>query len=192
MSGRKDISGQTINKWRVINYSHTKGKIAYYNCICLGCMKEFKVDGRNIRSGRSKSCVSCARKKAVSERGPRKSPQISSFRKLYASYKKNAKRRNIFFDMSFEKFHKLAKSNCHYCGIEPSTTVNPVSYRPKCTGEEYFITYNGIDRVDNNKGYSEDNIVSCCSHCNKAKHVLSVSEFKEWVNRVAEHMGIAE
>jgi hypothetical protein len=46
------------------------------------------------------------------------------------------------------------------------------------------ITYNGIDRVDSTKGYFNENVVSCCKVCNRAKSNLSLDEFKEWISKV--------
>ena len=44
--------------------------------------------------------------------------------------------------------------------------------------------YNGIDRKNNGKGYTEDNIVSCCKQCNFAKRNMSYKEFKFWINKL--------
>lgn len=45
-------------------------------------------------------------------------------------------------------------------------------------------TYNGIDRVDNNKGYTITNSVPCCKDCNFAKRDMTHDEFIAWVTRV--------
>ena len=37
-----------------------------------------------------------------------------------------------------------------------------------------------LDRIDNNKGYIEDNIVPACLGCNRARHdYFTVEEFKK-------------
>jgi hypothetical protein len=48
-------------------------------------------------------------------------------------------------------------------------------------------TYNGLDRVNNSKGYTRTNVVPCCIICNNAKRTLSLSEFLEWIGQVYEH-----
>lgn len=48
---------------------------------------------------------------------------------------------------------------------------------------------NGIDRVDNTKGYSIDNCVAACRRCNVAKADMTPDQFREWVLRVAAHFG---
>jgi len=42
-------------------------------------------------------------------------------------------------------------------------------------------TYTGIDRVDNKKGYVVDNVVSCCTICNRVKNNMSYIDFKKWI-----------
>jgi hypothetical protein len=44
--------------------------------------------------------------------------------------------------------------------------------------------YNGIDRVDNFKGYEIDNCVPCCYICNYAKRDMSKDQFLAWVKRI--------
>lgn len=46
--------------------------------------------------------------------------------------------------------------------------------------------YNGLDRLDNTKGYTKDNVAPCCTVCNSAKGTLTVTEFSEWVERIYE------
>lgn len=48
----------------------------------------------------------------------------------------------------------------------------------------------GVDRVDNNQGYTEENCVSCCAMCNRMKSDWDVSMFfikskmicEKWIN----------
>lgn len=82
--------------------------------------------------------------------------------------------------MSKEFFEKITQENCHYCGKEPSQ-IKKNYYN---NGDH---TYNGIDRIDNSKGYTEDNVVSCCSICNYAKKTATQSSFLEWIKKVYHH-----
>ena len=47
--------------------------------------------------------------------------------------------------------------------------------------------YNGIDRKNNFLGYTLENIVPCCEKCNRAKHIMNLTEFKKWVYSVYEN-----
>ena len=42
----------------------------------------------------------------------------------------------------------------------------------------------GVDRVDNNKGYTLDNVVPCCSKCNYMKNSNTEKEFLEHVEKI--------
>lgn len=79
-------------------------------------------------------------------------------------YKRNAKNRGIAFELSFSDFIKLWKVPCVYCGGN--------------------IEKVGIDRVDNNLGYSIDNIVSCCSVCNRMKMDHGYSFFIQHCSKI--------
>jgi hypothetical protein len=104
--------------------------------------------------------------------------QDAGYRSIYSSYKLNAKSRGFDFNIDFDYAVSILKSDCHYCGIEPSNTYMK-SY--------YNATYNGIDRVDNTKGYEMDNIVSCCKMCNIAKNNNTEEYFLQWVKRLSEY-----
>ena len=108
---------------------------------------------------------------------------ISAKNNLYNVYKHNALKRGLKFDLSKAKFYLLTKSNCFYCGSSPSRVHNHQD-----NGYVYHYTYNGIDRLDNNIGYSDKNCVSCCFQCNKAKWTLSLEDFCNYINLVYSHM----
>jgi hypothetical protein len=44
--------------------------------------------------------------------------------------------------------------------------------------------YNGIDRIENTKGYSIDNCAPCCKICNNSKSTLSKEEWFYWIKQV--------
>ena len=54
--------------------------------------------------------------------------------------------------------------------------------------KEPIFYYNGIDRIDSNKDYTVDNVVSCCSECNYMKRTSSVNDFYSQVKRIYEHL----
>lgn len=101
--------------------------------------------------------------------------QDAGYRSVYSSYKLNAKSRGFDFNIDFDYAVSIMKSDCHYCGIEPSNTYMK-SY--------YNAAYNGIDRVDNTKGYEMDNVVSCCKMCNIAKNNNTEEDFLNWNKRL--------
>jgi hypothetical protein len=100
----------------------------------------------------------------------------------YSEYKSSAKKRGIEFCLSKEEFKKLTSANCFYCGQEPNRTRRT----SKNTGE---YIHNGIDRVDNSKGYILGNCVSCCKECNIMKMDLSIAEFLHRIKIISERFG---
>lgn len=84
-------------------------------------------------------------------------------------YKSNAKKRNVKFDLEYTDFEKLINGECYYCGDVKSNKLIKKNYKP--------FYYNGIDRVNNEIGYTKENCVSCCEFCNKAKRNITIDEF---------------
>ena len=100
---------------------------------------------------------------------------------LWHMYRTSAKKRKLTFSISKEEFKKLTSQNCHYCGQPPSQKTRPT--RLNSRNGDY--TFNGLDRVDNAKGYTVLNVVPCCKQCNQAKSTFSETEFFEWIRRIA-------
>ena len=74
---------------------------------------------------------------------------------------------------------------CFYCNEKgKKTCVNNESKK-----ERYYIYINGIDRIDNTKGYLKDNVVPSCFICNVAKRNLSLDDFQEWAQRLCQNLG---
>jgi len=70
----------------------------------------------------------------------------------YSEYKSRAIHKGINFDLSEDSFYSVRIKNCYLCGKEKTKT-----------------NINGIDRYQNDLGYTEENIRSCCCNCNYMK-----------------------
>lgn len=108
---------------------------------------------------------------------------------LYGAYKnrvKQAKARNLEFKIPFDLFDLLTSKDCFYCGEPPRSKleVSP-GIRPYDS-----CVYNGLDRVDSNKGYLIDNVVTCCGLCNRMKNKYSVREFLDHVRKIQQHQDL--
>ena len=99
---------------------------------------------------------------------------------VYGSYRRNAEKRKLSFDISIDQAEKWMAQNCYYCNAIPSSICNKTKH-----GEDFV--YNGIDRKDNQKGYSEENCVPCCKICNRIKHILSEEEFISKIKSIYQH-----
>lgn len=177
-SGRpaKKLKGLKIGRLKVIRKEGRapNGEVLWL-CICE-CGKKTRVLSGCLGNGNTSSC-GCLKREQLSRRQALPLG-LASARHLIRNYKAGAKRRNRSFELSEDEFLALCKSNCKYCDCPPTQ----ISSGDKgCNGK--FI-YNGIDRVDNFKGYTKENSVSCCSVCNIAKHQLSREEFLNWITRV--------
>jgi hypothetical protein len=111
----------------------------------------------------------------------RKGKDAVASKQLYNCYKQSAKRRGHVFELKYEDFLRLTKDNCYYCGSEPSK-LHPCQEK---FNEPYL--YNGIDRVNNFKGYFIDNVVTCCTDCNNFKHAKSQEQFFDWIKKLTKN-----
>ena len=111
----------------------------------------------NTFDGYKSWCNDCNRKV---EQTPR-----ARFRNL----RKGAKRREYDWTLTFEDCSGLLLDDCHYCG-KPSI-------------EE--VKMHGLDRVDNDRGYHMDNVVTCCEQCNSAKSTQTYEYFIQQAQNIA-------
>ena len=169
-----------LTDWTFISESHSNQNTGrrYVNARCK-CGKEKVICINNVRCGNSTCCglSPC--------RGTERDKDVEvGYKAILYVYKKHAKDRGFTFDLDYDYFKELTKGNCHYCGIEPIQVYQLKNPKTGKIRSGVPITYNGIDRVDSTKGYFNDNVVTCCKICNRAKSNLSLNDFKDWVNRV--------
>ena len=89
----------------------------------------------------------------------------------YIVYMRGAKNRQLDFQLSFSQFYKIVQDKCYYCS-EPLDNDK----------------INGIDRVNSKKGYFIDNIVPCCTICNRMKWNFSFEEFKTQIDKLYKNL----
>lgn len=94
---------------------------------------------------------------------------------LFNRYKYSAKSRGYDFDLSTDSFRRLIYSNCYFCGIEPKQIHNE-------------ILYNGIDRLNNEKGYERENCLACCKVCNRGKGTMNSDEYFDHTVRIMAYL----
>lgn len=85
--------------------------------------------------------------------------------KKFNSYKMSSDTRHISFQICIDKFNEIIKLPCHYCKL----------FDDGC---------NGIDRLNSNGPYNNENIVPCCKTCNSMKNDLSIESFKSKIKNV--------
>ena len=177
----KNLKGNKFNRLTVLKqsesrlYGNTKKRM--WMCKC-DCGNELILNTSALTSGNTKSC-GCLHNEKSKENSIKSRYKISKkdagFNNVKNSYKSNALSRNKSFELTEDELKVLFKSNCYYCGDEPSNIMKS-SY--------YNYTYNGIDRIDNNIGYTKDNSVSCCYMCNRSKNNNTEKQFLDWAKRL--------
>ena len=107
-----------------------------------------------------------------------------AFSSFFSDYRSRAKQRGLFFDLSESEFRDLTSSSCYYCGINPKRSQS--RWNRKKRAIDYYC-YNGLDRVDNNVGYTPENVLSCCTECNMMKRTMSIEEFFDQVRKIYQY-----
>lgn len=137
------------------------------NCVaCCGpCNKmKYALDGRTFVERASHVSAhngGPGAKYADSWSEPTRAPTV-------AKYSRDARKRGMAFSLRHDEFKHLTTSACTFCGRLPTAGK-----------------HNGIDRVDNAKGYDIDNCVTACGDCNIAKHTQTSTEFVERCKAIA-------
>lgn len=163
-----------------------------YECKC-DCGNTKIVPQDLLTSGKTKSCgclLTFAR--TVANKYPDRIKALFKIR--YFSLKK---RHNKIAPnqtcISFDEFINLSTHECFYCGREESIEIRDVrrdvkdGIRNRTIVSDTILKCNGIDRIDSNDGYTLNNSVTCCKHCNFAKNSLSITDFKELIIKIYEH-----
>lgn len=164
-----DLTGQRFGKLTVVS-NHKYGRRVYWDCVC-DCGNTRSVVGYELTT---KAAVSCGCNNEYSGKKLRLKDDYTPFRVLYRTYKRGALQRGYSFQLTLDQFYTLTQQNCSYCGIPPSQKIY----------EYPEILYNGIDRMDNDSGYTTTNCCACCGACNKLKSTLSKNEFIDKITKI--------
>ena len=147
-----DLKGRKFGTLTVLERDYSKNwKRPYWKCSCK-CGNTLITSSIGLISGKT---ISCKKRKLDSGE--------ASFNMLFRNYKTGAKIRGLLFSLTKEEFKKLTLDECYYCGEHPFSIIKK--------GSDTY-TYNGIDRIDNNKGYEISNVVS---------------SFLSWVDKIYNH-----
>jgi hypothetical protein len=77
--------------------------------------------------------------------------------------------KKLAFDFTVKDFESIYNTTkCDYCGDHISTI--------------------GLDRLNNDLGYTKDNVVPCCSTCNLMRKSMSVNDFESKILQIARYI----
>lgn len=148
----------------------------------------------NLSSGKSKSC-GCIKREFLKKRGNQwglyEDRELAMLKVQYSHLKRRHNKNKMSgVLLDFEDFKKKVMSKCYYCGLEFSKTIEDRLNETKSSKKlsNTILKINGIDRKDNNIGYTKENTVPCCKFCNFAKHTMNENEFKQWIKRAYENI----
>jgi len=162
--------GKRFGRLTIIDFSYKEGTQQYFykaKCDC-GTERLFRIS--NIQQGTTLSCGCLGKEiRAKVNKGntnTRGAFGESSLTFLINTYRGQARDRGMEYSLSREDFREITSSNCFYCDRPPSRV------KKMRTGYGSY-TYNGVDRVDNDLGYTKSNCVASCRECNIAKNSVT-------------------
>lgn len=162
-----DLSGKRFGKLVCQRFVQgSRKQRGLWECLC-DCGNTSYAVGADLKRGHSASC-GCSKLR----------PLTLKYR-TYSEYKRKAAKRGYDFTLTPEMFYSLLDKECVYCGTPPAGIV-------RRNGRE--LVYNGVDRLNNSRGYVSDNVVPCCRICNVAKATQTLDEFVLWVRKVHKHL----
>lgn len=124
--------------------------------ICKVCLKKQSIDNffrhHLTKDGWRNECKVCMNVQGKRHR--------LSLRGKWTIGKKKASLRGMAFTISFERYKELIAFGCYYCKVS------------------LFGVYGtSLDRINNEIGYVNENVVPCCPMCNRIRHTyLTVDE----------------
>ena len=134
---------------------------------CMKCSKDFEAYVTQ-HGNDSVKCKSCSINQATQDakRADRqRNYKAERLRNLQASYKnhnkESLKRGHGDFHLTFDEFTRLVTGSCYYCNYKDDKEAI------------------GIDRINNDIGYTKENCVPACWTCNKMKYIYHPSFFVE-------------
>lgn len=173
-SRQLQLRGMKFGKLHVIKQAgrNKHGRITW-TCQC-DCGRAHVVEGSLLKAGSVKSC-GCGQQDGIVKLGIGE----AAFNRVFTRYKASAKKSNRIFALTKEQFYKLTQQPCHYCSEPPTNQFSTLGSRTNGV-----FSGNGVDRVDNSKGYTHDNCVPCCVVCNRAKKDMPLDKFIEWAKNL--------
>lgn len=168
-----DITGEKYGALTVVRLDRIEpGQGAMWRVRC-DCGSRFVTRAQSLRRGLTKSC-GCVRQ-------GRLEPGRANCNELYISYRNGAKKRGFAFDITRDDFAQITQERCFYCNSLPNLFHDNIS-----KGYNGPYLYNGLDRYDNEEGYTLDNLVACCWPCNKMKNNMHGDDFLARIKAIYE------
>jgi len=180
---RLNLMGQRFGRLIAKKFAgiEARRRESLWECLC-DCGNIVVKCAGDLRSGNTKSC-GCYHKIRTRQLFSIPDEDIRVNRVFY-DYRKRAKNKGLKFELTKNQFAIFMDALCYYCGAEPSNSF--------VQHGRQLLAYQGIDRLDNSKGYTPENCVPCCIICNKMKKAMNHDEFIEHIQKIAESVKIPQ
>lgn len=151
---------------------------------CTKCKQLLSVDSfykdKNKKTGLKEACKKCSNISTTNWRNKNKIKIKESSAAYYKSdygkfigLKNKAVRTKHQFKLTYDEYIEIIKENkCFYCN-------------------ESLPEYgSGVDRINSNKGYVQNNCRPCCTMCNRMKSNYTESEFLSQMDKIIKNVAI--
>lgn len=165
-----DLSGKRFGRLQVMGQADNQEKRAQWLCKC-DCGNQKVIGGHLLRDGKTKSC-GCLGLESKTKHGMYKSPECS----LLYSARRRAKANGMEFSLTLGDI-KIPK-HCPILGIELIHSNKTNANSPS------------IDRIDNDKGYTADNIAIISYRANGLKSNMSLDIMEKIESYIIQHVSI--
>lgn len=183
--------GHLTVKLRVADKEYISSRQVQWLCECE-CGKQVLMVSTRLR--RKEPSLSCGCKNFTGEhKNSKHSATEASFLGLFNRNKQSARKRGIDWDLSLAEFISIVTQPCVWCKEPPFTPYNSSlanngytqlkHLTPRLVGGKILV--NGIDRIDNSKGYTLENVQPSCKYCNFARNDRTQNEFLTWLTKLA-------
>ena len=188
LEDRQKVLGLRFDKLTIESFDGFQGKVYYWILRC-DCSKTSRRSSGELnliaKENKHAACRSCAQQKN------RKRPNgQASWKYIIRVYKSSAKTRGYEFNLTPEQFQAIASMDCHYCGSPPRDYNRYVSktgsekWVKQFSIDKEWINANGIDRKDNDLGYTLKNCLPCCVTCNRMKSAFGYRDLFNHVEKI--------
>ena len=180
-----DIVGAFTILNRLPSKQFTNVKAGMWEVLCNECGSKKQITTSQVKAYGSCGCKQYKDKIKPKNSGKQTPKGTSVFVNMLISiYKSNAKKRKISYDLSYDEFASIINEPCVYCGDANENILKKAKYED--------FPYTGIDRIDNNIGYTKKNTVPCCEFCNRAKLNRTEDYFKNKIIKIAKGIELDE
>lgn len=162
---RRDYTGLELGKVKVLRLKEPRHRAMdqVWICTCT-CSPGVEFERSHNKMSESKGSSTCG-KCFIHE------PESVITNQQWRVYSQSAKSRGLAWELTRENVAALIFGKCSYCGMDDK--------------EKHGVKYVGIDRVNNDRGYTLDNTVPCCWQCNAAKRGVTENFWKIWREGIA-------